>query len=234
MRLFLPVRPDLDDAVGALDLDERRVRPAEAVARRLHAEARARPAPDRVDPRQVPVDHEVIGELAVVGDVLQVVEHLLARRRDNGRDGQWVHGARQSKARGAPDRRRAAQAARAVEADRVTVLAVAHDLARDGRLAAQRAAQLADDAAVAAVVEVHVLAGQRRAPAVDAALAPGLQSAHTASQQEALELLCVVGRSRPSGRFFRRRDGPSCRPGAVASCWRRDPGLVVCPQNAAG
>ena len=81
MRLSLPVRPDLDDPVRALDLGEGHVGPAEAVAGRLDAEARARAAADRVDPRQVPVDQEVVGELGVVGDVLQVVEDLLARER---------------------------------------------------------------------------------------------------------------------------------------------------------
>ena len=62
-----------------------------------------------------------------------------------------------------------------------------------GGVAAQRAAQLADDAPAAAVVEVHVLARQRRAPAVDAAVAVGLQGAHAAPQQQALELLDVGG-----------------------------------------
>ena len=37
------------------------------------------PEPNGVDARQVPVDQVVIGELRVVGDVLQVVEDLLAR-----------------------------------------------------------------------------------------------------------------------------------------------------------
>ena len=74
MRLFLPVRPVLDDPVRPLDLGERHVGPAVAVAGRRHAEARARSAADRVDPRQVPVDQEVVGELGVVGDVLEVVE----------------------------------------------------------------------------------------------------------------------------------------------------------------
>ena len=96
MRLFLPVRPDLDDAVRALDLGERDVGPAEAVAGRLHAEARAGAPPDGVDPRQMPVDQVVVGELGVVGDVLQVVEYLLARSGDDDRDGHGVHGERKS------------------------------------------------------------------------------------------------------------------------------------------
>ena len=78
MRLFLPVRPASTIRCGALDLDERDVAPAEAVAGRLDAKARARAEPDGVDPREMPVDEVVIGELGVVGDVLQVVEDLLA------------------------------------------------------------------------------------------------------------------------------------------------------------
>ncbi len=66
---------------------------------------------------------------------------------------------------------------------RMTVLAVTHDLARDRRLAPQRAAELADEPAVTAVVDVHVLASQRRAPAVGAAVAIGLELADAATQQ---------------------------------------------------
>ena len=71
----------------------------------------------------------------------------------------------------------------------MAVLEVAHDLARHRRLAAQRAAQLADDALRARLVQVDLLAGQRRAPAVGAAVAVGLQGADAAAQQHALELL---------------------------------------------
>jgi hypothetical protein len=78
------------------------------------------------------------------------------------------------------------------ETDGVTVLAVAHELAEDRRPVAQGPAQLADDFAAAAVVEVHVLAGQRRAPAVGAAAAVGLQGAQPAAKQVALELLNVL------------------------------------------
>jgi hypothetical protein len=69
---------------------------------------------------------------------------------------------------------------------------VAHDLAGDRRVAAQRATQLTYDFAAATVVQVHVLARQRGAPTVDAAVAVGLQSAQAASQQVALELLDVL------------------------------------------
>ncbi len=155
MRLFLPVARRLDDSVGALDLGERHVAPAEAVAGGLHAEARAGAAPHRVDPREVPVDEVVVGEGGVVGDVLQVVEDrsrgaettidtvtgstagrslLTARSAARGRAG--AAGAC------APPR---AQAARAVQANGLAVLAVADQLTGQRRIVAQLAAKLADD-----------------------------------------------------------------------------------------
>ena len=146
MRLFLPVRPTSTIRCGRSTSANVTSRPAEAVAGRLDAKARAGPAADRVDPRQVPVDQVVVGELGVVGDVLQVVEHLLARSGDDDRDGHGVHGEPQvywpRPPRGwpAPPRRRA-RAARlggaGGEAHGVAVLAVAHDLAGHRRLAAQ-------------------------------------------------------------------------------------------------
>jgi len=89
-----------------LDLSERDVAPAEAVAWRLHAKARARARADGVDPRQVPVHEVVIGELRVVGDVLEVVEHLLARGGYDYRDGHRVHGEPEVYDRAAPGRSR--------------------------------------------------------------------------------------------------------------------------------
>ena len=88
----------------------------------------------------------------------------------------------------------------------MAVLAVADDLAGDRALATQQAAQLADDPVRAPVVEMDVLAGQRRAPAVGAALAVGLERAEAAAQQVALELLdvdrrrAIDSRVSPSGR----------------------------------
>jgi hypothetical protein len=41
----------------------------------------------------MPVDKVVVGELRVIGDVLQVVKDLLARGADEDRNGQRVHGA---------------------------------------------------------------------------------------------------------------------------------------------
>src|SRR5271166_1658202 len=71
----------------------------------------------------------------------------------------------------------------------VAVLGMAHELARHGRLAPQRPAELADDALPAAVVEVELLADQRRAPAVHAAVAVGLERSDAPLQQHALEWL---------------------------------------------
>ncbi len=64
-----------------------------------------------------------------------------------------------------------------------------HDLAAQGLLAALRTAQLADDAA--AVVGVHELTLERRAPAVAATVAVGGEQAETAPQKQALELFDV-------------------------------------------
>ena len=50
------------------------------------------PVPYGVLAGQVPVDQVVVGELGVVGDVREVLEHLLAGLRDRGRDGERVHG----------------------------------------------------------------------------------------------------------------------------------------------
>jgi hypothetical protein len=84
---------DLHDPVGAGDLGEGGVPPAEAVAGRLHAKAGAGAATDGVLPREVPVDQVMVGELGVIGNVLQVVEDLLARGADDDRNCDGVHGA---------------------------------------------------------------------------------------------------------------------------------------------
>jgi hypothetical protein len=73
----------------------------------------------------------------------------------------------------------------------VTVLAVPNDLARDGSIPLARATQLTDDPLLRACVEVDLLAGQRRASAVHAAMAIGLQRSEPAAQQHDLELLDV-------------------------------------------
>ena len=71
----------------------------------------------------------------------------------------------------------------------MAVLAVPNDLARHRRIAAARTAQLANDPLLTPGEHVDLLAGQRRTPAVHAAIAVGLQSAQAAAQQHALELL---------------------------------------------
>ena len=73
----------------------------------------------------------------------------------------------------------------------MAVLGVAHELGRDRMLATQWAAQLADDP-LNTGVQMDVLAHQRRASAVRAAIPIGLQSPYAASQLQALELLDVM------------------------------------------
>lgn len=68
------------------------------------------------------------------------------------------------------------------QADRVTVLAVAHELARDRGIATQRPAQLTDDPLFASVIQMDMLACERRAAAVGAAMAIGLQRTDPAAQ----------------------------------------------------
>lgn len=85
------------------------------------------------------------------------------------------------------------------EAHGVAVLGVAHELGRDRMRTTQRAAQLADDP-LNVGVQMHVLAHERRAAAVHAAIPIGLQSAEAATQLQALELLDVVlGRTAHGG-----------------------------------
>jgi len=54
-----------------------------------------------------------------------------------------------------------------------------------------RPAQLADEALFAPGVQMDLLAGQRRAPAIGAAVSGGLERAEAAAQQHQLELLDV-------------------------------------------
>jgi hypothetical protein len=83
--------PGRHDPVRPLDLDERHVAPAEAVARRVDAKAGAGSPARGLDPRQPPFLEEVVGELGVVRDVRQVVEDLLARAVDHDVGGDRVH-----------------------------------------------------------------------------------------------------------------------------------------------
>ena len=77
----------------------------------------------------------------------------------------------------------------------MAVLAMAHDLGGDGRIAAQRAAELADDAvgtgerAVGAFIQVDVLTCEGSASTVGAAITIGLERPDATTEEEALELL---------------------------------------------
>ena len=75
------------------------------------------------------------------------------------------------------------------EADRVSVLAVADELGGERDLSAPGAAQRADDALAGSPVDVHVLAGQRRASAVRAAVAVGLEGSDAPAQKHPFQLL---------------------------------------------
>ena len=73
----------------------------------------------------------------------------------------------------------------------VAVLRMAHDLGGDRDVAAQGAAELADDG-TGAVLQVDVLADQRCASAVGATVPIGLERANAATEQNVLELLDVA------------------------------------------
>ncbi len=75
----------------------------------------------------------------------------------------------------------------------MAVLTVPDEPARERSLAARGTAQLADHALLGAAVEVYVLARERRAPAIRAAAAIGLQRTETAPEQDSLEQLYVGG-----------------------------------------
>jgi hypothetical protein len=73
---------------------------------------------------------------------------------------------------------------------------VANDLGRCRGLAAQRPAELTDDAISAggrASIQMNVLACQRSPPTIGAAMPVGLEGTDTATQQDALELFNVTG-----------------------------------------
>ena len=55
-----------------------------------------RAAADGILPRQMPIREVVVGELRVVGDVDEVVEHLLARSADGDRNADGIHDGAQS------------------------------------------------------------------------------------------------------------------------------------------
>jgi hypothetical protein len=96
------------------------------------------------------------------------------------------------------------------EAHGLTELAVTNDLARQGSLAALLAAELADDPGLA-LVYVDALAHQRRALAIDAAVAVGCERSDATPQEEALQLfdVAVLG---GHGTSFAAPDGPPSGP----------------------
>jgi hypothetical protein len=81
------------------------------------------------------------------------------------------------------------------EAHGLPALGVAHGLDGHRRIAAQRPAELADDAGVGAV-DVHLLADKRRATAVCAAVAISREDPDATAQEEALELFGIGGGGR--------------------------------------
>ena len=106
MRLYLPPRPASAMRRGRSNSIDRRVAPREAVEGHLQAKAGAGAVAVGVLARQVPVDHEVVVELGVVGDVGEVLEDLLARPGDGDLDADGIHGAGVYPAAGQAARRR--------------------------------------------------------------------------------------------------------------------------------
>jgi hypothetical protein len=106
------------------------------------------------------------------------------------------------------------------EADCLAVLGVAHDLRGDRGLVAERAAKLADDA-VGTSIHMDVLARERSAPAVGAAMPVGLEGADTAAKEDALELLDMaygghgLKDSPPHPRFLPTRNTPTWPTGEI-------------------
>jgi hypothetical protein len=69
---------------------------------------------------------------------------------------------------------------------------MAHDLGRHGSLAAQRTAELADDA-MGPAVQMDVLPREGGAPTVGAAMTVGLEGPDAATEQDVLELFDMAG-----------------------------------------
>jgi hypothetical protein len=92
----------------------------------------------------------------------------------------------------------------------VSELAVTDDLAEERGGAAQLAAELTHDPG-AALIHVDVLADERSAITVDAAMAVRRQRSHATSQEVSLELLNVAMWGGHVGYFLRRIRLTSCR-----------------------
>ena len=132
---------------------------------RVELEASGGANPDRLHAREPVVVHEMVGVGGPGGEVADEVEHLLAGRRDDGRDGDLAH-----------ERAIVPAAGRS----QIGALGGAGDhgepaLARVHALGAHRAAPVLGQAREAEVAEhapavelVHALAGERSATAVGA------------------------------------------------------------------
>jgi len=90
----------------------------------------------------------------------------------------------------------------------MSVLAVPDELARQWTVAVRRATQRADQTLLGGAVDVHLLAGERRTPAIRAAAAIGLKRTETTPQQDALEQLDVGHRG--GHRHSQIRRAPRC------------------------
>ena len=121
----MPAAAGLDDPLGRLTSTSV-MSPQSKRSSAIRAKARPGAPPDGVLARQVPVDQVVVAELRVVGDVGEVLEDLLARAGRSSRERDGLHG---PAIYSAGSRSRADARAEAVHADRVAVLAVAHELA---------------------------------------------------------------------------------------------------------
>ena len=93
MRLYLPPRPASAMRRGRSNSITVVSPHGKRLNGHLQAEARAGAVAVGVLARQAPVDHEVIVELGVVGDVGEVLEDLLARPGDRDLDADGIHGA---------------------------------------------------------------------------------------------------------------------------------------------
>ena len=171
MRLALPVRPTSTMRCGRSSS----VNVTSAQLKRFPGASTRKRAPgaaaDRIDPRQVPVDEEVVGELGVVGDVLEVVEDCSRGAEMRIETVSGIHGVRQSKCAAAVGRRRRlrvvarASAARAVSRRSARGRRGAR-LAGDGGSwrSGRQSSQTSRAGAGAVLVEVDLLTDQRVRP----------------------------------------------------------------------
>jgi hypothetical protein len=123
----------------------------------------------------------------VVGDVREVVEHLIAGPADGGLDGEGIHDGRGVYAARGRERGPGALRGRPVaEPDGVAALEVGDRQGPLGCSAAAGAAELAHDRL--SRVDVDPLADERCPPAVGAAIAARRERADALAQELALEV----------------------------------------------